>query len=566
VSSAAGTWRDGAAFRANVLRQAYAAPAALGVLMVLAFVLLFRKGLGTTFYYDEWNFVLNRRAWNAHTFLRPHNEHLSLLPVAIYKLLFVTVGLSHYWVYRVVVLLFHLLCVGLLFALVRRRVGDAVALVLATAILFFGAAWQDLVWPFQISFLGSVAFGLAAFLFLDRHDRRGDVLATLALVLSISSSGIGIPFGVAALVEVLWPSDRARRWWVAVIPLLLYGLWYLGWGKSGFHSGNITQAPSYVADAAAGVAGALFGLTLDWGRPLLIALVAVAIFGVAVRRVPPPRFFAALAAALSFWVLTALSRAQLHDPASSRYLYPGAVFLIVALTALGPLPRARWGWLAFAWVVVVAAAISNWGALRAGAATIQDWDHIVQAELGAAEIVGKARIAPAYRLDPLHAPDIFVGKYFATTADYHSSPAWTPSEIARAAPQYQAVADSTLAVLYNWALKPAPGARPPRSGSLTGYTTQNVAATAGSPCVSFRPSGPGAAVDLPVRGGLLFRTARGGGAQLFLRRFAVGFPSTPFGTVPPASQDVLRLPADKAPQPWFLHIVPQGFLQVCAAS
>ena len=75
--------------------------AVFAFLVVVAFVLLYRKGLGTTFYYDEWNFVMNRREWDVETFLRAHNEHLSLLPVLIFKLLFVTVGLDSYGVYRV---------------------------------------------------------------------------------------------------------------------------------------------------------------------------------------------------------------------------------------------------------------------------------------------------------------------------------------------------------------------------------------------------------------------------------------------------------------------------------
>ena len=37
--------------------------AVLGGLMVIAAVALYRKGLGTTFYYDEWNFVIDRRGW-----------------------------------------------------------------------------------------------------------------------------------------------------------------------------------------------------------------------------------------------------------------------------------------------------------------------------------------------------------------------------------------------------------------------------------------------------------------------------------------------------------------------
>ena len=73
--------RSGAAIR-NVAAGERLVLAVFAFLVVVAFVLLYRKGLGTTFYYDEWNFVMNRREWDVETFLRAHNEHLSLLPVA----------------------------------------------------------------------------------------------------------------------------------------------------------------------------------------------------------------------------------------------------------------------------------------------------------------------------------------------------------------------------------------------------------------------------------------------------------------------------------------------------
>ena len=100
--------------------------------MALASMATLVKGRGLTFFYDEWAWVMRRRGWSTGVFLEPHNEHLSLLPVTVFKLLFVTVGLSHYGVYRVVGLLFHLTCVTLVFLLVRRRVGDWLGVALAS--------------------------------------------------------------------------------------------------------------------------------------------------------------------------------------------------------------------------------------------------------------------------------------------------------------------------------------------------------------------------------------------------------------------------------------------------
>jgi hypothetical protein len=199
-------------------------PAAWGVLALLslvAFVLIYRKGLGTTFYYDEWNFVMNRRAWDLDTLLRAHNEHFSLVPVLIFKVLFATVGLDSYGVYRALLLVAHLTVVVLLFVYARRRVGEWLALVVAVPVLFLGAAWNDLLVPFQLGFVIPVACGIGALLALDRRDLVGDILACVLLVVGVASSSVGIAFAAAVLVETLFRSDRWRALWIAGIPIVL---------------------------------------------------------------------------------------------------------------------------------------------------------------------------------------------------------------------------------------------------------------------------------------------------------------------------------------------------------
>src|SRR5947209_8249279 len=74
--------------------------------LVLAAGLLMTGGVvyhltrGTNFWFDEWAWIVGRRGWSASAFLNDHNGHLSLVPVAIYKLLFVTAGLRHHSAYR----------------------------------------------------------------------------------------------------------------------------------------------------------------------------------------------------------------------------------------------------------------------------------------------------------------------------------------------------------------------------------------------------------------------------------------------------------------------------------
>jgi hypothetical protein len=52
------------------------------------------------FFQDEWEILLDRRGWNTSAFLTPHVQSLLLIPIFVYKVLFVTVGVHTKWPYR----------------------------------------------------------------------------------------------------------------------------------------------------------------------------------------------------------------------------------------------------------------------------------------------------------------------------------------------------------------------------------------------------------------------------------------------------------------------------------
>src|SRR3954468_13014158 len=110
--------------------------------------------------------MLRRRPTTCGIFLEPHNEHFSLVPVIVYKLLFATAGLDHYAPYRIVALALHLTIAALVFVFVRSRAGDVLALAGATLLLFLGAGFEDVLWPFQIGFMSALAAGLGALILL----------------------------------------------------------------------------------------------------------------------------------------------------------------------------------------------------------------------------------------------------------------------------------------------------------------------------------------------------------------------------------------------------------------
>ena len=95
-------------------------------------------------------------------------------------MLFRLFGLRSYLPYQAVVLAFHLGSAVLLRVVMRRAgVSASIATITATAFVFFGSRSSDVVWAFQMSFSGSLLFGLGQLLLAD-HDGpigRRDALA-----------------------------------------------------------------------------------------------------------------------------------------------------------------------------------------------------------------------------------------------------------------------------------------------------------------------------------------------------------------------------------------------------
>jgi hypothetical protein len=552
-------------------RSTWAVATVLALFSLLAFVLLYRKGFGTTFYYDEWNFLMNRRDWTIGTFLEPHNEHLSLVPIAVYKLLFVTVGIDDYAPYRVAVLLIHLLCVALLFLLVRRRVGDVLGAIVVLPVLFLGTAWQDLLWPFQIGYLASVAAGLGMLLALERRTVGGDIAACVLIALALASSSIGIPVAVLAFVELVARRDPLKRLWLVAVPVTLYLLWSLAYGNPRAAPGaehglwpllrqNIPDTPGYIASAAAGAFGALTGWGIDWGRPLVI-LVAIGItIWLSSSRSLSPRALAVLAAAATYWGLSGLFRAQLNVPAESRYLYFGAILLVLLGVEFLRGVRLASRWLAVLGAFALVFSLSNFGPLQDGSSGLQATSGLVSAELGALELAGPST-DPDYRPDPARAPDISAGAYFDTVADL-GSPADRPDEIARRLEPERQAADTVLAQALRLALRP--GGRSPTSGPRPRVDAAAAGKVTFRPdCDTLTPTAAGALIDVTVPSAGVAVTSIDAPVEARIRRFADTFPQAPIGSVGSGSTSILSIPQRAGPGAWHLRLSPTAPVRVC---
>lgn len=538
----------------------YAALVLLAVAMATAAAVLLDYGSGLTFFQDSWEFLMNRRDPSAATLLDPHNEHIVLLPVLITQASLRLFGMSSMTPELVLLVALQLATAGLLFVYAQRRLGPWPALFAATLLLFLGPAWQDLLWPFQVGFVGASAFGLAALLALENEDERWDRAACALLAIAIAFSSLGIAFAVACAVHVFQRRGERglRRAYVIGLPLLLYLGWYAGWGhdaENNFSAHNVLVSPRYVWEGLTASLDSVLALGTisdevvgrsQWGAPLLIVLLVLAAYR-GFRRGFFPGLWPVLAAAATFWFLAAFNQGPGREPYSSRYLYVGVLFvLLIAVNLLQGVRFNRWGLLAGG-AATVAIVGFNLVPLREGRDFFEKQTVLTRADLGAIEIAERT-VEPAFRLSPEAAGTVFLneieaGEYLRAVAEY-GSPAYSPADLAAAPEEGRVHADLVLANALPLGIETAAG------GVRQGGNCVWVAGSAGDAPLALRP------------GTTTIKLSTGEGT-VKLRRFARGEYPLSSGGLPAGSTTSLFIPRDRLARPWQLLVEADRGALVC---
>jgi hypothetical protein len=565
-------------------------------------VLLVSLTARMTYRYDDWYVLLAGRDWSPHALLDPQYEHIVFARNVIFKALLAIFGIGSEVPFSIVSTSVFLLSAVLLFVYMRRRVGDWLALIATTVILFLGAAWEDLLWPIQIVHFGVIACGLGMLLALEREDRTGDRLACALLTLSISFFTLGFVFAAGAAVDIVQRREVWRqRIYILVVPCFLYFLWWLGWGHTGGNSlswHDIGSIPIFVLDSIAAGIASLFGLagsttvptvqtSLDWGRPLVPVVFLLAIWRLQ-RFERVPRFFWIVATiGFSSWIIGALGQQIGRLPDASRYQYPSAIFiLLMAAELLRGVRLSRTGLIAAA-VVAAAAVMGNLTQLIDIYKVRKGESEQEKAALAAIEIA-RDRVAPVFKLPT---PDTHFEQFVSLTfpytkftpgppIDYFSvnargylnvvddfgSPAFTQDELADSPEAAREVADRVLAAALG--IKPVGSEAP--SSAAAGPTPMLIGppgALAGrnTHCLKLNATAEPPLIELPS-GGATLSSGPGSGFEVRLRRFASTALPVDLGNLPPDSSAVVDIPTDRSSQPWKLSLDGSGPVDVCGRS
>ncbi len=326
------------------------------VYLVGALPLLLWMGSYRWFLGDEWSF-LSDRSVTIDGLFRPHNQqHWVTIPVLVYRGLYSLVGLHHYWPYQLVVIVLHLTTAALLRVVMRRAgVGPWLATVAAASFVLLGSAEDNILWAFQITFVGALVFGLTQIILadhdgpIDRRDWIGLGAGLVALMMSGQAPSLVVGAGLVCVFR--------RRWTAALLHTVPLAIVYLAWARLEHvtivyrvagHPFSLSAYAKWMKDAATGLFVGLGSFV-----PIAIALAVLLVAGVVLawRRegsTPFLRRAAVPAALVVVAVLTMTTAAPSRfylgsEPArAGRYIGVMAALTLPALAVAADVVTRRW--------------------------------------------------------------------------------------------------------------------------------------------------------------------------------------------------------------------------------
>jgi len=239
-------------------------------------------------------------------------------------------------------------------------VGPWIATAAAALFLLFGSGDENIIWAFQIGFVGALVLGLTQLLLADHDgplDRR-DWLGLLAGFAGLLCSGVAVTMTIVVGLAML----IRRGWRVALFhtaPLgAVYVLWWITKARDAYttHGATIGEVARFVTTglgATFDAMGQLPGVGVVLGAVLVVGL-TLAWHGLdrAELRKRAALPGALLVAAVVFLVISGLGRSSLHLARSGRYLHLVAALSLPAVAVAADAVARRWRILAPAVLVL----------------------------------------------------------------------------------------------------------------------------------------------------------------------------------------------------------------------
>jgi hypothetical protein len=555
--------------------------------MAVAAALLVWETRGLTLLVDEWKWgFAERTSLDLHTFVDPYNGHLVAVVVLITKSALQLFHANAAVALRLFAIAVHLAVAGCLFALLRRAIGTVGAVAPTVLLLFLGAANDVIIGSHGLSTTITALTGLGAWLALQRNRPAWDAVAAVLLTIGVATVSMALAFVVGAAALIWLDSESPRsRYWVPLVPIVVYALWWLFWGhaeKSDVAIANVAAFPAFAFDALAAGLASITGLftvpgvrdpsfDVAAGQALAGGLLMVTLALALDRRYRPgAASVVPLATLLTFWLMTAGVASGVRAPWSSRYLYIDVILLLLVFAQEIAVSRVR------SRAVVALSAICLFALppnIREIAYFSDWWREQAEANravMGAADAVA-GRAQPSALLEdpsdlaPGQVEDLLMPlERYAASRQRFDAPAYSVGEIESAGPLARAAADRFLVRALPVALAPAVG--PPRALPAAVAPSQSGGTLKRSRgCLRFVPLTAGAQVSLRVpEGGLWARPAAGAPVQIGIGRFDESF-GVAAGPAIGGRPSVLSLPPGPLSSGWKARFRADQPLLLCAA-
>lgn len=397
------------------------ASVAHGASLIVGGAILFYVNRRQWFFGDDWDFLVRRTAGDLHDLFAPHNEHWSTIPILVYRAIFAVVGVRSYVPYVAVLVVLHLLVAhGSWRLLLQMGIDRVLATMLVAVVVVLGSGSENLLWAFQIGFVGSVLTGVVMLLLVN-HDgswSRRDSAAVLIAIIGLTVSGVTVSMVIAAAVCILFRRSWRHAFAFALPPALVYAGWLALIGRSGLSThprtaDSLFQLPQYVwrglstgIESTIGLAGA--------GAVLFLVSIAFLLRHDGFAGLPAAPAVAGMAGAFAMFVIAGFGRAALglEQASSSRYVYIEVILLLPAfaagMQALCGSSRARVAALALPLGLVL---LGNLGMLRSSAKSESSRELATRGQiLATADLLRAGQPVVDKLVEPIYTPDLTVDR------------------------------------------------------------------------------------------------------------------------------------------------------------
>ena len=315
----------------------------VGVVAIISFALSLWINRHTWFIGDDFAILTDRYFaasdgnWSQ-ALLLPHNDHLVALPILVFIGLGNVFGLDNHLVYMLPAIFMHIaILLAVAIILKKRCASTLTALSAVCCVAFMSAGYEVLMMATNMAHVAPIFLGLYQLILVD-HDgdiSKRDIVATLLGVIAVICAGTSIPLIVMIALFLVLQRQYKRAVLIAVPPAALWLMWFVEYGTLNHGVKGDTQYTTFnkteqIAQyVIKGLQGSLEAIShIGGSSTFLIVLCFLGLYKKSImsRAILMP--FCMAVGSVLFYSITGFSRVTFDEPASGRYVYLGAIFII----------------------------------------------------------------------------------------------------------------------------------------------------------------------------------------------------------------------------------------------